>query len=102
MQVRSELKTVDGSVRGLYGYVDPNGKLVNVHYVADDNGFRVVGANNLPEAPSVPAEVNSPEPVKDTPEVVAARAAFQKSYDEAAKAAAASPDLEVQVSHLAP
>ncbi|KAJ9583598.1 hypothetical protein L9F63_022071 [Diploptera punctata] len=94
-QVRTETKSVDGSVRGLYGYVDPNGKLINVHYVADDNGFRVIGANNLPEAPSVPAEVSGPEPVKDTPEVVAARAAFQKSYEEAAKAASASPDLEV-------
>nr|P82119.1 RecName: Full=Cuticle protein 6; AltName: Full=BcNCP14.9 [Blaberus craniifer] len=96
-QVRTETKSFDGSVRGLYGYVDPTGKLVNVHYVADSNGFRVVGANNLPEAPSAPAvpDVKGPEPVQDTPEVVAARAAFQKSYDEAAQAAAVSPDVQV-------
>ena len=98
--MRTETKTLDGAVRGLYGYVDPNGKLVNVHYIADDNGFRVLGANNLPEAPSVPADLNGPDPVKDTPEVVAARATFQKTYDEAAKAAAAAPEVEVRQSYV--
>ncbi|PSN49114.1 hypothetical protein C0J52_07254 [Blattella germanica] len=86
-------QSVDGAVRGAYSYVDPTGKLVNVHYLADSNGYRVLGANNLPEAPAVPPEVKAPEPVQDTPEVVAARAAFQKQYDEAAKAAQESMEV---------
>ncbi|XP_069691329.1 uncharacterized protein [Periplaneta americana] len=94
-QVRTETKSVDGAVRGAYSYLDPTGKLVNVQYVADSNGYRVLGANNLPEAPAVPADIKAPEPVQDTPEVMAARAAFQKQYEEAAKAAEASPDTGV-------
>ncbi|XP_049951225.1 cuticle protein-like [Schistocerca serialis cubense] len=86
-QGRVESKSLDGAVRGAYSYVDPTGKLVNVQYVADDNGFRVVGANNLPEARS-----SAPAPVSDTPEVVAARALFQKQYEEAARAAEASAE----------
>nr|ATX63082.1 cuticle protein NCP14.9 [Locusta migratoria] len=86
-QGRVESKSLDGAVRGAYSYVDPTGKLVNVQYVADDNGFRVVGANNLPEARS-----NGPAPVSDTPEVSAARALFQQQYEQAARAAEAAPE----------
>jgi hypothetical protein len=51
--------------------VDPNGKVNVVEYTAGQAGFRVLGANNLPVAPEVPAtpELKAPEPVQDTPEV---------------------------------
>ncbi|XP_067005229.2 testis-specific gene A8 protein isoform X1 [Anabrus simplex] len=96
-QARTEIATLDGAVRGAYSYVDANGKLINVLYHADDQGFRVIGANNLPEAPAVPKPpvLRGPEPVKDTPEVIAAKAAFQKQYAEAAKAAKESPESPV-------
>ncbi|KAK7870803.1 hypothetical protein R5R35_005466 [Gryllus longicercus] len=90
-QARVETGLLDGSVRGAYSYIDANGKLINVQYLADNNGFRVLGANNLPEAPAA-NPLKGPEPVKDTPEVVAARAEFQKQFAEAAAAAAAAPE----------
>ncbi|XP_015174408.1 PREDICTED: uncharacterized protein LOC107065330 isoform X2 [Polistes dominula] len=60
---RSEVKTVDGTIRGTYSYIDDKGMIQSTEYIADDNGFRVV-ATNLPQAPL---------PVQDTPEVIAAR-----------------------------
>lgn len=70
---KSELKTIDGITRGVYSYIDAEGKLQNVEYTADDvNGFRVV-ATNLPAAPVVNAESNL-QPVQDTPEVAEAKA----------------------------
>merc|ERR1712113_958810 len=93
-QARDEVKSFDGSVRGAYSYVDPTGKLVNVQYLADHNGFRVLGANNLPVAPALPApvELKGPEPVQDTPEVIAARADFEKKFAEVAKEAEKDPE----------
>ncbi|XP_071449368.1 cuticle protein 19.8-like [Hetaerina americana] len=101
-QSRVESKSIDGAVRGAYSYFDPNGKLINVLYQADGSGFRVLGANNLPvapEAPAVPAvELPvGPEPVQDTPEVIAARADFEKKFAEAAEAAAAAPEEPTEV-----
>ena len=81
---------------GSYQYIDANGLLQTVNYVADPvNGFRVAGTN-LPVGPAAPAapEVTplvaptfnpeplvapvftgvAPEPVQDTPEVAAAKA----------------------------
>ena len=47
-----ESKTTDGVTQGSYAYVDPNGIIQNVNYIADDlNGFRVF-ASNLPVAPT--------------------------------------------------
>lgn len=46
---KTESRSLDGTTRGAYSYVDANGLLQQVHYVADQNGFRVV-ATNLPEA----------------------------------------------------
>ncbi|KAK1125858.1 hypothetical protein K0M31_005396 [Melipona bicolor] len=46
---KTESRSLDGTTRGAYSYIDPNGILQQVHYVADHNGFRVV-ATNLPEA----------------------------------------------------
>ena len=55
---KSELKSADGVTRGSYSYVDANGVLQRVDYIADDLfGFRVA-ATNLPQAPApVPAPV---------------------------------------------
>ncbi|XP_014602767.1 PREDICTED: uncharacterized protein LOC106786171 [Polistes canadensis] len=60
---RSEVKTVDGAIHGVYSYIDDNGMIQSTEYVADNDGFRVV-ATNLPQAPL---------PVEDTAEVIAAR-----------------------------
>ena len=45
--VKQEVKTADGVVRGAYQYVDANGIVQTVNYIADALGFRV-GATNLP------------------------------------------------------
>lgn len=46
---KTESRSLDGTTKGAYSYIDPNGILQQVHYVADHNGFRVL-ATNLPEA----------------------------------------------------
>ncbi|XP_018358705.1 PREDICTED: uncharacterized protein LOC108758323 [Trachymyrmex cornetzi] len=46
---KTESRSLDGTTRGAYSYIDPNGILQQVHYIADHNGFRVM-ATNLPEA----------------------------------------------------
>eukprot|EP00095_Tigriopus_kingsejongensis_P008951 snap_masked-scaffold199_size265817-processed-gene-1.32 protein:Tk08951 transcript:snap_masked-scaffold199_size265817-processed-gene-1.32-mRNA-1 annotation:"conserved hypothetical protein" len=72
---KSERRRADGVTRGQYSYVDANGQLQSVEYVSDAfNGFQVSGTN-------IP--VTQPYVVQDTPEVVAARAAFQKAFDDA-------------------
>merc|ERR1712110_100459 len=45
--VKQEIKTADGVTRGAYSYVDANGIVQTVNYIADALGFRV-GATNLP------------------------------------------------------
>ncbi|KAI4485046.1 hypothetical protein M0802_012830 [Mischocyttarus mexicanus] len=60
---RSEVKTINGVIRGAYSYIDENGMIQSTEYVADDDGFHVI-ATNLPQAPL---------PVVDTAEVIAAR-----------------------------
>lgn len=98
---KSETKHANGLTEGSYSYVDPNGVLQQYKYESDENGYRVSGTN-LPVAPAVPAvavapavpvqNAELPQPVQDTPEVAAAKAAHQVAYDEAKKAADASPD----------
>ena len=56
---RVETKTADGVVRGSYNYVDTNGQIQTVQYIADALGFRVA-ATNLPVAPQ-PVEVAAAE-----------------------------------------
>ena len=78
-------------VSGSYQYVDANGKLQTVNYVADALGFRVEDTR-LPVAPvydGVAPEAPvydgvAPEPVQDTPEVVAAREAHLAAFEEVA------------------
>nr|KAF7412947.1 hypothetical protein H0235_012798 [Vespula pensylvanica] len=67
---RSEIKTVNGVIRGAYSYVDDNGVIQTTEYVADDDGFHVV-STNLPQ---------SPLPVEDTAEVLAARKAHLEAF----------------------
>jgi len=49
---KAESRTADGVVRGAYNYIDGNGLVQSVNYVADPiNGFRVA-ATNLPVGPA--------------------------------------------------
>merc|ERR1712018_242292 len=101
-----ESRDAFGNVRGSYQYVDANGIVQTVNYIADPvNGFRV-DATNLPVGPSVheiPALVSpvapavpevvplvAPVPVEETPEVAAARAEHLKLVAEATAAAEAA------------
>merc|ERR1712106_1007633 len=89
---RNEVRDVFGGVRGSYNYIDANGEIQTTSYVADALGFRVA-ATNLPVAPKAEDApvLASPEPVMETFEVAAARAALEKVYAEAAAAIAAAP-----------
>merc|ERR1712227_191135 len=65
--VKQEVKTADGTVRGAYSYVDSDGIVQTVNYIADELGFRV-GATNLPvhnvdAAPVVAAAAPATAPV---------------------------------------
>merc|ERR1711874_404974 len=91
MGAKTETKDAFGVTRGSYQYIDANGIVQTVNYIADDvNGFRVAGTN-IPTAPAaLPAALPiGPAPVAETPEVAAARAAHLAAHDEALAAAAA-------------
>jgi hypothetical protein len=60
--VKQEIKTADGVVRGAYSYVDSDGIVQSVNYIADALGFRV-GATNLP-VHHVDAPVGAAAPVQ--------------------------------------
>merc|ERR1711872_1005394 len=99
-------------VTGGYSYVDANGQLQKVQYVADGAGFRVadsrlpvfnpelpvaptfnpeplVAPTFNPELPVAPVYTGvAPEPVVDTPEVAEAKAAHAAALEAAAAAAA--------------
>merc|ERR1712106_1205541 len=90
---RTEARNAYGVTTGSYQYIDANGLLQTVNYIADPvNGFRVAGTN-LPVAPVVGAveplvapvfDPPLPVAVVDTPEVAAAKAEFAAAYDAAA------------------
>nr|XP_027217979.1 uncharacterized protein LOC113810557 [Penaeus vannamei] len=82
-QFQSEERDALGNVAGAFSYVDADGKTVLAQYTAGEGGFRV-RANHLPvaEAP----------PLKDTPEVTAAKLQFVDLFNAAAIAAAEAPD----------
>ncbi|KDR08636.1 Cuticle protein 6 [Zootermopsis nevadensis] len=42
----------DGTRRGSYSYVDPNGKKISVKYTAGKEGFRILEGDHLPKAPT--------------------------------------------------
>merc|ERR1712117_19006 len=84
---KTETKDAFGVTRGSYQYVDANGVLQTVNYIADDiNGFRVAGTN-IPVAPEAAPAV-APE---ETPEVAAARAEHLAAVEKA-KADATAAD----------
>ena len=75
---RQEVKTADGVVRGSYNYVDDEGKIQTVEYIADEGGFRAAGT-------TIPVqEVTAPVAVAETPEVAAARAEHARLFAETA------------------
>merc|ERR1712152_41052 len=60
---KTETKDAFGVTRGSYQYVDANGVLQTVNYIADDvNGFRVAGTN-IPVAPEAAPVVAPVAPV---------------------------------------
>merc|ERR1712072_241325 len=98
---KTETKDAFGVTLGSYQYVDANGILQTVNYIADPvNGFRVAGTNipvapaapnvALPVAPEVPvaAPLIAPVPVLETPEVAKARAEHLAAHEEAKAAVA--------------
>ena len=42
--------------RGTYSYTEPEGRVISVNWVADENGFQATGAH-LPVAPPTPDHV---------------------------------------------
>merc|ERR1712025_640675 len=100
---KSETRDAFGVTRGSYQYVDANGVLQTVNYIADPvNGFRVAGTN-IPVAPEVApvaapvapvaAPLVAPVAPAETPEVAAARAEHLAAHEKA-KAEAAAADSE--------
>eukprot|EP00091_Calanus_sinicus_P019059 TRINITY_DN4605_c0_g1_i1.p1 TRINITY_DN4605_c0_g1~~TRINITY_DN4605_c0_g1_i1.p1 ORF type:complete len:176 (-),score=59.84 TRINITY_DN4605_c0_g1_i1:88-615(-) len=96
---KQEVGSTYGGVTGEYSYVDANGELQTVQYIADDAGFRVADSR-LPKAPTFNPEplvaptFNPDLPVApvDTPEVAAAKEAHFAAVEavEAAEAAEAA------------
>merc|ERR1712227_1056368 len=92
---KTETKDAFGVTRGSYQYVDANGVLQTVNYIADDvNGFRVAGTN-IPVAPAAAPLVAPVAPV-ETPEVAAARAEHLAAHAEATAAAASIEKREAE------
>jgi hypothetical protein len=92
---KTETKDAFGVTRGTYQYVDANGLVQTVNYIADDvNGFRVSGTNipvgpsSLPLGPAAP--LLAPLPVTETPEVAAARKEHLAAHAEAKAAVTAA------------
>merc|ERR1712018_20315 len=108
---KHEIGNAFGQKSGSYQYVDPNGKLQTVTYVADELGFRTTDSR-LPVAPVHDAELPvapvhdyelpvapvhkytlpvapvydgvAPTAPEDTPEVAAAKAEFAAAFEEVA------------------
>merc|ERR1712004_595943 len=100
---KTETKDAFGVTRGSYQYVDANGIVQTVNYIADDiNGFRVAGTN-IPTAPAQPvvaaAPLVAPVPVLETPEVAAARAEHLAAHAEA-KAAVDAANADAKEEEL--
>ncbi|XP_050075167.1 cuticle protein-like [Anopheles maculipalpis] len=100
LSAKAESKSFDGITRGSYSYLDAENKLQTVAYTADAlNGFRVA-ASNLPVAPVETR--TAPEPVKDTPEVAAAKADHMAAIEEAKlRNAAAEKESESEATIIA-
>jgi len=94
---RTESRDAFGVTTGSYQYIDANGLLQTVNYIADPiNGFRVAATNLPQQVAAAPLagpvfDLTGPAPVQDTPEVAAAKAEFQAAFDAAVAADAAAP-----------
>lgn len=84
---KTETRTADGIIRGAYSYIDSDGVLQKVQYLADENGFQAYGTN-LP--------VGSTVPVKETPEVLEATADHFARVDEHQKKIAIAAELHAK------
>ncbi|KAK9512558.1 hypothetical protein O3M35_000955 [Rhynocoris fuscipes] len=80
-----ETRDIDGSVRGSYSYIDPNGNIVKMQYWDDGSGFHAAG-NNIPVAIHQAPEF--------TPEVKAAREQHLRLYEAALSALKAAADSQ--------
>merc|ERR1719394_2036842 len=93
---KSETRDAFGVTRGSYQYVDANGVLQTVNYIADPvTGFRVAGTNIpvAPEVAPVAAPLVAPVAPVETPEVAAARAEHLAAHEKAkAESAAAASE----------
>jgi len=97
---RTEARNAYGVTTGSYQYIDANGLLQTVNYIADPVN-RIQSCRNQPSRrcccsrshPSFAPVFDLPLPVAvvDTPEVAAAKAEFAAAYDAAAAAAEAAP-----------
>merc|ERR1711981_904764 len=81
--VKQGIKTADGVTRGAYSYVDANGIVQTVNYIADALGFRV-GATNLPvhivDAPVVQAAYTAAAAPVVAPQVSYAYLPYATNY----------------------
>ena len=96
-----KVKTADGVVRGAYSYVDSDGIVQTVNYIADALGFRV-GATNLPvhhvEPATAPVAAPAAAPVAapaaaPVEETVAAETPVQAPVIAAYSAPVITPDV---------
>ena len=76
-QAATNYRDAFGNQIGSYAYINPEGKHVQVSYVADSNGYRVL-SNDLPIGP-----VDTNMPVVETEEVAEARAAHLAAVEDA-------------------
>lgn len=90
---KTETRTPDGAIRGAFSYIDSDGVLQKVQYLADDNGFQAYGTN-LP--------VGSTVPVKETKEVLEATADHFARVDEHQKKVAVAARLHAEFKSLHP
>lgn len=51
-----KIEDVGTVARGRYSYTAPDGRLITVNWLADENGFQAVG-NHLPTPPPMPPHV---------------------------------------------
>jgi len=103
---RSEHRDHLGVVRGAYNLVDANGEVQRYQYISDALGYRLISGSHLPVAPThVVPEVDAtlvalvgPDPIEETPEVMAARAAFEAEFSKALGSAKAVNIIPVESS----
>merc|ERR1712012_738695 len=93
---KSETRDAFGVTRGSYQYVDANGVLQTVNYIADPvNGFRVAGTN-IPVAPEVAPVAAPVVPIAPTAAPLVAPVAPVETPEAAAAASAADATSSIE------